>query len=252
MVIDTLLVTGVLLSLLSGMDLLLRPHQRSLIQDFLEDITVRSADLTAEHFAARIHEPGVQAVLVILTYFQGALMTALVLVVQAPQWRPGGVLSGHFGPQGRLIQTIAILLAASTLLFAWRWPLPQIMTWVLGGRTRTSMGLRVFGVVIAGYAFFETYQLLVFLLIQSGAFFRVPDSQQQTAMTWSVLPAWPLATVLWVVLQGTGLALHPTFWITRGLFALFRATLWRLIQYPKGAVGGLTVLLTTQAAIHLA
>jgi len=45
MILDVVLVAGVLISLLSGVDLFIRPHQRDQVQSFLEEVTLNAADL---------------------------------------------------------------------------------------------------------------------------------------------------------------------------------------------------------------
>lgn len=61
---------------------------------------------------------------------------------------------------------------------------------------------------------------------------------------WSLLPAWPAFIVFRVLFQGAGLALQPRSWLTRGLFALFKATIWRIVEYNKGAVAALELIIT--------
>lgn len=183
-----------------------------------------------------------------VTYFELALVIIAVLLIQASQWKPNGLLHGAFGTQGQMVQALAVVLSIGTLFFAWRWPLPQIMHWILGGTTPWAVRRRFLGSIALGYLFFGAYQALAIWLIAGESFFggaiQQQGSREQAAFMWSLLPVWPLFIVFWVVFQGTGLALRPRSWMTRGLFSLFKATMWRLAEYNKGAVAAIALVVT--------
>ena len=88
------------------------------MQSFLEDITLNAADLSTADFRKKIQEPGVKAVLVMLTYFELALVTVMALSVQAPLWKPGGEFHQAFGSQGQMIQALALVLSLVALFLA--------------------------------------------------------------------------------------------------------------------------------------
>ena len=106
---------SVLISLLSGVDLILRPHQREQIQTFLEDLTVRSDDLKPSDLVPRVQEQGVQAVLVMLTYFELALVAVLATIFQASVWMFGAPHFDSSGAQVRTFDLLSLLLTLATL-----------------------------------------------------------------------------------------------------------------------------------------
>jgi hypothetical protein len=131
---------------------------------------------------------------------------------------------------------------------AWRWPLPQIMRWILGASTRWAVRRRFVGSLLLGYVILGTYEALAIWIISGQSFIgsaiRESGLREHIAYMWSQLPAVPLFIIFLVALQGVGLALQPRSWLTRGLFTLFKATLWRVVEYSKGAAAAVALLLT--------
>ncbi|MEM9153035.1 MAG: hypothetical protein AAGB19_21640 [Cyanobacteria bacterium P01_F01_bin.3] len=250
MVLDSLLIISIILSLLAGVEFLLRPHQKQQIQDFFENLTLQVDEIKVPDFALNIHISSIQALFVMLTYFELVILTTLILIFQAPAWRAGGWLDEAFGQQGKTVQFVAIGLSAITLLFAWRWPLPNITRWLISDGTRKGIRIRSLGFKVLGYLFLGFYLLaLIWAIGRLDSSIFQQGSSQQVAYMWVLLPIWPIFTIFCVVYQSFELIQRPKSSKVRLFLFSFKATLWRLLKYSKGAAGVIAFILTFILAV---
>ena len=240
MALNLLLLVSILLSLLSAVDFLLRRHQRRQVQSFLEDFTLRVDQIAPKELATSLSQAGTQAVIVMLTYVELIAISVFSIAVEAPMWRPGGSLSNQFGPNGYKVQLLGILITGVTLLIAWRWPLPMIMKWMLGNGHRRAILWRFLVLLVTGFAGKILYDETVQSLFLNRIAF---DSSQSRLLAYfyGQLPIWPLFIVFWVVTQGVAMAAFGSF---NPFLNLTKAILWRLVEYEKGSIAAIGVLLT--------
>lgn len=251
MITSILLIISVLSCLLPLIDFLLRPHQRKEIQTFLEDYTLRIDDIRPGDLALSINEPSIQALIIMLTYMEFALLCVLVLpfmwlITRLPDLR------AVYDAEIVNVQIVGILLSIITLSFAWRWPLPRLMCWMLAGGERRKMWFRLFKSVFVGVILLLVYQLILGWALTGKPLVVVKlggKSFTRSAYMWGLLPVWPAITIFSVVTQGVSLTFNSNRWQRSSLLALFKATLWRIIEYNRGAALAFTSVLTAFIAI---
>jgi len=205
----------------------------------LEDLTLRIDQITPSDIAKRFCEKGIQAAIVMITYLEVAFMIVVVFAIQAAT----GSTERAFGPGGYKIQLLAFLIMGGTLLVGWRWPLPTIMKWMLGNGERKSIKWRFLALMFIGFASMFLYdELLDRALGVRGPSLNANDNRRYL---YAYLPFVPIHTLFFVSIQGTAMVLMP---LNHPFLKLFKALLWRIVEYEKGAIAAIvlcaTVLLT--------
>ena len=247
--LDALILLGVAITLLKGVDFVIRPHQRKAIQEFLEDMTLRIDTFNFRDISGKFGTPEALFCFTVLAYFEFILIVVLVLVIQTPQWEPGGQLDEAFGKEGRAFQLLAVGISFVTLFAVWRWPLPEIMRFVVGaGRSRVPIALRFVAFLLAGYVFLflgltgvEKVEALLGLVSHDSSLY---DVRPTAAYYIAILLLWPAFTIFWVVTQAVGALLQVGTFYVRWMFVFLRSVLWRVIEYEKGAVAAVVIIAT--------
>lgn len=247
MIIDVALLVGVFLNLLKGIDLLLTSKQREQIQDFFEDLTLRIDHLEYDDWIRNLTSPGVQAVFVGFTYVQLFVMAILGFIFQA-KMELGGSLYEAFGTEGLWFQIGALAISLITLLFAWRWPLPSLMRWLIG--EGSGIAKRRTLLLVGGLALFGLYQVVLVSQFcgDISDIFTVGSNAQHIFFFFGMLAVYPAFIVFWVAIQSIGGVLSARTAVgrfcMRSYIRLLRASLWRIVEYKGGAVHALVLIAT--------
>lgn len=247
MLLDIALTFTLALGFLKGADLLFRPHQRKAAQAFVDDLTLRMSDLDFRELAKRLGTPEAQFCFVVLAYMEFALFSLAAYVIQAPMWRPGGMLRGHHGQWGWLLQTCLILVSIATLVLCWRRVMPALIRLIVGGSGRWMLiFLRFVAFTIASGAaaigYLEAADAIGAAL--GPPWQTSPEGREGLALWIGLALIWPAFTVYWVVVQAIGAMLQVRLPHIRWLFRLVQAVLWRLSEYDKGVVAAAVLVLS--------
>jgi hypothetical protein len=247
MALDLLLLISLLVSSMSAIDFLLRPKQRFQIQSLLEDLTLRTDQLEASDLAVRLNEKGVQALIVLLTYVELAMLLAISIFFQLLISR-----LFHINPLGagaRRFQFIGVVITAITLFLAWHWPLPRMMKWVLGNGKRKAIIFRLVAIVVVFYTLSFLYDYAVDVVFLDSMYPLRNSPEALLAHFYSTLPFLPVFVVFWVVIQGAGMCLWPNGIGIRLFLNLSKGILWRVVEYERGAVAAIAILVTVLLTI---
>jgi hypothetical protein len=245
LVLNAVLVLAIVLEISKGIELMLRKGHRIAIQQFLEDLTLRVSYIDVKEVSNQISNPAIQAVFTMITAWQFGIFMVLVLIIQRS--------TEQYPRQIFIMQLAAIAISAVTLLFAWRWPLPQLIGWVVREKVWLTK-TRAYAVLLAGYLLlgagvFASSRLMMFFEPALRRFGFTEDGIFMLAL----LPLWPVATIMWLVFQSVALLSQLKSRLGRFLIskylAIFRGVLWRVVEYEKGSVAAIALLLAIALGI---
>jgi len=251
--LDTLLALGILVNIVKGGDLLLRPSQRRNVQSLFERLHLRlEAQRPIEGLQRLASERGQRRLMLVGI---GEFLVVVGADISLDLWSGGSATIGSFGV---LLCSGAILLSVLSRPLVTRLGGPKLMSWLLGD-LRVFAFLRRFAVVfIAGITVLGMYQATLWGaadLIGTGDPFdtlalpleKVGPGTLVVGV--GLLVAWPPFVYFWMLTQVAGAALSMCVLTRLGglLLKVVRALAWCLAEYNKGAwaalVLGTTVVL---------
>jgi hypothetical protein len=251
--LDTLLALGILVNLVKGGDLLLRPHQRRKVQALCERLHRRLASQRPIAGLQRLASERGQRRLMLVG--SGEFLVVVGADVSLDMWSGGSATIGSFGV---LLCAGAMLLSVLSRPLVTRLGGPKLMRWLLGD-LRCFAFLRRFAVVcIAGMTVLGMYQAILWgaasLLGTGDPFDTLALPLEQVGpgtlvVGVGLLVAWPPFVYFWILTQVAGAALSMCVLTRLGglLLTVVRALAWRVAEYNKGAwaalVLGTTVVL---------
>jgi len=165
-IIDILFALGVIINLLKGADLILRPHQQARIQAAMETVTLHLEELRPLRWLQWLTTPHGHKILLVIGLFEfGVVAIASQIFYLAS------------GRRSELLLTLPFFgLSAVSIPYIVRHG-PRLLRWLTAECRVARFFLRFVLVLLAGYAFLAVYQclaLLVLWLLFGGAL--SPDS----------------------------------------------------------------------------
>ena len=254
--LDTLLALGILVNIVKGGDLLLRPQQRRKVQSLFKRLYLRLESqrpikglqrLTSERGQSRLMLFGI-----------GEFVLVVVIDIYLDIWSGESGESFTMGGFGVLLCSAAIFLSVLSRPLVTRLGGPKLMRWLLADPSFFAF-LRRFAVVfIAGITVLGIYQATLwgaaYLMGTGDPFDTLELPLEKVGLATFVvgvglLVAFPPFVYFWMLTQVVGAAL--TMFVLRRLgvrlLKVVRALGWRLAEYNKGAwaalVLGTTVVL---------
>src|SRR5215216_4835164 len=251
--LDTLLALGILVNIVKGGDLLLRPSQRRKVQSLFERLHLRlEAQRPIEGLQRLASERGQRRLMLVGI---GEFLLVVGADISLDIWSGGSATIGSFGV---LLCSGAILLSVLSRPLVTRLGGPKLMRWLLGD-LRVFAFLRRFAVVfIAGITVLGMYQATLWgaadLMGTVDPFDTLELPLEKVGpgtlvVGVGLLVAWPPFVYFWILTQVAGAALSMCVLTRLGglLLIVVRALAWRLAEYNKGAwaalVLGTTVVL---------
>ena len=251
--LDTLLALGILVNLVKGGDLLLRPSQRRNVQSLFERLHLQlEAQRPIEGLQRLASERGQRRVMLVGI---GECLVVVGADISLDMWSGGSATIGSFG---------VLLCAGAMLLSVLSWPLvarlggPTLMSWLLGD-LRVLAFLRRFAVVFsAGMTVRGMYQATLWgaadLMGTVAPFDTLALPLENVGpgtlgVGVGLLVAWPPFVYFWMLTQVAGAAVSMCVLTRLGvlLLTVVRALAWRVAEYNQGAwaalVLGTTVVL---------
>src|SRR6266849_4462101 len=151
--LDTLLALGIVVNIVKGGDLLLRPHQQRKVQSFFEDVTLKLESLRPiEWLKPLTSERGQRRLLLVGI---GEFILLLGVVISRQIWAGEFRVVGSFAV---LLNSGALLLSVLTLPFVTSLGGPKLMRWLLGDMRAPAVLRRFALVLITGFAVLGVYQ----------------------------------------------------------------------------------------------
>jgi len=251
--LDTLLALGILVNIVKGGELLLRPQQRRKVQSLFARLLLRLESqrpiaglqrLASEHGQRRLMLVGI-----------GEFLLVVGADIALDMWSGQSAMIGSFGV---LLCSGAILLSVLARPLVTRLGGPKLMSWLLEDLSWLAF-LRRFAVVfIAGITVLGIYQATLWgaaYLMGTGDPFDTLELPLEKVEPGTLvvgvglLVAWPPFVYFWILTQVAGAALSMCVLTRLGVLLLkgVRALAWRLAEYNQGAwaalVLGTTVVL---------
>jgi hypothetical protein len=251
--LDTLLALGILVNILKGGDLLLRPHQRRKVQSLFERLHLRLESQRPIAGLQRLASERGQRRLMLVGI--GEFLLVVGADIALDMWSGESATLGSFGV---LLCSGALLLSVLSRPLVTRLGGPQLMSWLVGDLSFFAF-LRRFAVVfIAGIAVLGIYQAALWgaaYLMSVGDPFDTLELPLEKVgpgtlvVGVGLLVAWPPFVYFWILTQVAGAALSMYALTRLGVLLLkgVRALAWQLAEYNQGAwaalVLGTTVVL---------
>lgn len=251
--LDTLLALGILVNIVKGGALLLRPQQRRKVQSLFERLHLRLDSQRPIKGLQRLASERGQRRLMLVGI--GEFLLVVGVDVSLDIWSGESATIGSFGV---LLCSAAILLSVLSLPLVTRLGGPKLMGWLLGDLSFFAF-LRRFAVVfIAGITVLGIYQATLrgaaYLMGTVDPFDTLELPLEKVGPATLVvgiglLVAFPPFVYFWMLTQIAGAALSMCVLTRLGVLVLkvVRALAWRLAEYNKGAwaalVLGTTVVL---------
>ena len=245
--LDISILAGICLLFLKGIDLVLREHHRKQIQSFFETLTLESEYYDPDQILEKLRTPGAQAFVVSLSYFVFSFIVAIVFLVTGPFWTENGWLTESIGKEGRSILIVRAIVCAFTLGFAWKWPVPGLLTLLIPSSTSIRkvtirLLLFYFGVQIVLFLYLS---ILHYLLTGNWNVLQIETHGWSTYTIGEVL-VWPVYAIFVVtalsVCIGVAVKTEPNS--TSIMISAFRGLLWRIIEFEKGATSAIVLVIT--------
>jgi hypothetical protein len=248
--LDTLLALGVLVNIVKGGDLLLRPRQRRKVQSLFERWHLRLASQRPIEGLQRLASERAQRRLMLVGI--GEFLLAVGADIALDMWSGESATIGSFGV---LLCSGAILLSVLSRPLVTRLGGPKLMIWLLRDLSFFAF-LRRFAVVfIAGITVLGIYQAALWgaaSLMSTGDPFDILELPLEKVgpgtlvIGVGLLVAWPPFVYFWILTQVVGAALSMCVLTQLGVLLLnmVRALARRLAAYNQGAWAAL-VLVTT-------
>lgn len=216
------------------------PEQKKKIQLFFEDMTLSVSEVDLTRLSSNMGDPAVQATCTIVTYTQFVFMSMIGFVLYIVIFWTLGL---RFSEAFKTLLFVQSLLSLATMVVAWRWPLPGIVRWIVG-RGRRSFVIARWLLILFVAALISNANLQIVPLFLGQAFSM--DTAELRIHSWPsiilIFLVSPLLTLLWIATNCVGTMLWPRS--TRRSFALTRATLWRVVEYERGAVAAVVLAVT--------
>jgi hypothetical protein len=251
MIVSVFVNFALVLAFLKGGDLILRSHQKKAVQAFLEDMTLRVDDLNFKQISQRMTTPEAQYCFIVLAYALFAFGSVFELLRSSAAWQPGGAYANMYGPMGYYIEISTDILSFLFLGLCWRWPIPQLMSAIIGQKNNWFVILLRF-IVASFLLFFVTFFVALALTGFGHWVFGIRPSMQDQSSNLLQLSCsmlyWPALLVFSVIFQAISALLQARMFYVRWSFTALRAVLWRIVEYEKGAFAAIllsaTVVLT--------
>jgi hypothetical protein len=240
--VEILLVIGVLVNLVKGADLLLRPHQQKWLQEKVETTTLWLTYLKPLRFYKTLSKRNSQIVIaVIASAYYGFLILQLAVIHEAVVTSsikffvfpsPGNKLFGDL-----FLKVVVLGFGIGTIQFAF----PAIR-WLLEG-TRFQY-------------FLLKFSLFVFLLLITFGIAIALNAIDSPILKQLILNALILCTLfllvslLLVLSAGVTVIIYSILLLLlEGLLILLRGIAWRIAEYNKGAFAAIIVIITITLGI---
>ena len=263
-ILDLGIAIGLCLVLLKGADFFVRPHQRQQIQSFFEDLALWLDDVDIKSLPARLTEPPIQALLFMLTalvlaaFALGLVITMQLLFRSDVDTLPPGIAAGTVA----LVQAGIFALSLCFAAIGWRSLVSPIVRWVIGSGDPHLTRRRTGKAFLVALIFSAAYQFVVLPLLVPSQF-RSPFPFWESAyrlgepnfylQTLGLAPGAILFLIALTVFYVGGLAssigLGQRNFLLRATLALGRGVVWRIVEYEKGVIASLVLLLTIVLSI---
>jgi hypothetical protein len=241
--IDIGIAIGISLSLLKGVDFLIRPSQREQIQRFFEELTLWIDDLSVKTISVRLKEPGIQAFIMVCAFLSWVVFVSICFLpyyfLPEDAFQPLSLLLPL--DVGSMVQLywVAMGLAFLGLWLLWKWPVSIIVSWAIASGNRRKILGRGFFLAASSWAIVV---LFIFLLD------TVVNFHLESMVVIAMVPVNGLFIAGYSMAIACGIAGDiagdKRSLLVKAFLATSKGLLWRLIEYQKGVVGALVLLAT--------
>lgn len=227
-----LFIIGTLVNLLKGADLLLRPHQKKMVQEQAETLTLWAEETKPVEWYAKLTS----------TKSQFVLLAVIAVLTTVP------LLAGMFfiRDMGGTFIVFLPILTVTSMLFLSR-PAMKGTRWLFGDGSFSSSRKKVVSILGPIFGWLYIISLLIrFVTWIDKNFERSASSVISTIAIGLICVTMPLY-ILFVVLSILWLSLmffHFSLVILEYTMKIFRAIAWRIVEYDNGAYAALVLIAT--------
>jgi len=177
------------------------------------------------------------------------VVVLFILIAIAAIW----VMFGELSLEQTGFQAFAFCISLSALPLIMKRYGPKTISWLVGDAQNWKFFIRFAFLVLAGFVVIGAYQFLIRELISLLGMGEVHDESSQAHMLYTVgiLLFWAPFTWYWIVVQIGGMVLWFTIfvWLAYIIVKFSNWLLWRSVEYNKGVVSAIVLLLTIGLAI---
>lgn len=235
------------LNFVNLIDFAVRPHQRKVIKSFLEELTIRLDDIKLSNSPQNIVNPEYQMFFASMVFVHYFFIGLIVFILELTLIRHSMIfMLGEINFRNFLtLQVIAEFISAVTLLLSWRKFLPCLIATLIGSGEKRRIRRSLLILRVIYFSVFWSFPFFVaFIFRLFGGNSEDLFGEKLIYVYESYLIIWPIITIISVMINFAGDILRNEPEDARLSLKLTRAILWRIIEFEKGPIAALSLLLT--------
>lgn len=243
--IDISILIGIFLTFFAGISFFIPNEKKLKAKLFFENLTLQADYYDETGFYSKYKTAEVQTFFTSLIFFIALFVIILTVIISGFFWGEGGFLEQTIGKDGSELELLRALFCGITLSIIWKYPIPQIINWCLRKNNLGKITLRYIFVISLLYV-----GLLIILLASNylinGEIITIGIPKDNIYTYVELIVGWPIYMILFTV--GFNLAF---LWMLKRKSQFLKLTirfwryfLWRIVEYEKGVIGAMTLLIT--------